>query len=234
MGDPGPDAAHDPPPTNRRKARKAANAERREQHRLAEERLAAERAQRRADNRAARERDAAARAEQQRLAEVARARVREQESERRQQSAASGAGGRPAPAGTPDEATQAAERERRRHAAAERRARRLERDRRRAEQRAERRREQEAARRAEREAVGTRARGTDPYAVLGIAPGTPAEEIDRAYRRLARAHHPDLHRHGTPQERAAHEIQMKRINTAYGILGDAQRRAAYDRLRRRP
>jgi hypothetical protein len=172
------------------------------------------------------------RAERQRASDAARERARAQEEERAQRAAAA-AKDPPAPAGTADGAARAAERERKRRAAAERRAARIERTRRQAEQKAEQRRAREAARRAEREAVQARARGDDPYATLGIAPGTTAEEVDRAYRRLARAHHPDLHRDGTPQERAAREAQMKRVNTAYGILGDAQRRTAYDRLRRR-
>jgi hypothetical protein len=208
------------PPTSRRKTRQAANAARRERHRLAEERLAAERAQRRADNQAARERDAASRAERQRVADVEREQARVQEEARRQ---AATARERPAPTDAAEKAARAAERGRKRREAAERRA----------ERKTRQRRAQEEAKRAEREAVRTRARGTDPYAILGVTPNTTAEEVDRAYRRLARAHHPDLHRDGTPQERAAREAQMKRVNAAYSILGDVQRRSAYDRVRRR-
>ena len=183
--------------------------------------------QRRAENRAARERDAAERVERQRIADEVRERARLREDERRRRAAASPTGTQPVPPGTDTEAAQAAERERKLRAAAARRDQRIERERRRAEQQAERRRAQEAARHAEREAVRARARGADPYAILGVAPDTTAEEVDRVYRRLALEHHPDRHRHRTPQERASHEAQMKRVNVAYGILGDPQRRAAY-------
>jgi hypothetical protein len=215
-----PEPAPGAPPTSRRKAKQAANAARRQRHRLAEERLAAERAQRRAENQAARERDAALRAERQRIAEAERERARAGEEARRR---AAPPRERPAPEDAAEKAARAAERERKRRAAAERRA----------AQKAERRRAQEEAKRAEREAVRARARGNDPYTILGIAPDTTAEEVDRAYRRLARAHHPDLHQNATPQERAAREAQMKRVNAAYSILGNAQRRTAYDRVRRR-
>lgn len=221
------------PPVSRRKAKKVADAERRERHRLAEERLAAERARHRADNRAARERDAAMRAERQRAAESARERAQSQEAERPRRANAPAPGGRSTPVGAGDEAARAAERERKRRAAAARRAERVARDRRRAERKAERDRAREAARRAEREAVQARARGANPYAILGVTPDATGEEVDRAYRRLARSHHPDLHRDGTPQERAACEGQMKRINAAYSILGDVERRAAFDHLRRK-
>lgn len=229
-----PHTAANPPSPSRRKTKKAANAERRDRHRQAEERLAAERAQRRADNKVARERAAAVRAEQQRAADAAREQAQLREEERRRQRAvAAAAEARSAPKNSEDEAARAAERARKRQAEAERRAARIARAQRRAEQQAEQRREKQEQRRAEREAVQARSRGTDPYVILGITPDATAEDITSAYRRLARAHHPDMHRHGTPQERAAHEAQMKRINVAYGLLGDAQRRPAYDRLRRK-
>lgn len=226
--------ADNPPSSSRRKTKKAANAERRDRHRQAEERIAAERAQRRAENKAARERAAVARAEQQRAADAAREQAQVLEEERRRQRAAAAAAeARSAPKNTEDEEARAAERARKRQAEAERRAARIARAQRRAEEQAEQRREKQEKRRAEREAVQARSRGTDPYIVLGITPDATVEEVTSAYRRLARAHHPDLHRHGTPQERAHHEAQMKRINVAYGILGDARRRPAYDRLRRK-
>jgi len=252
-----PGAAPGSTPINRRKSRKAADAERRERHRLAEERIEAERAQRRADNRAARERDAAERAERQRVADAERENARRQDEERlrrevaghlRRTSGAGSAGVRSAPVGADDEAIQAARRaeaarqaeeakaaarERKRRVEAERRAARAERARRQAEEKAERRRQQEEERRAEREADHARARGADPYAILGIASNATVEEVARAYRRLARTHHPDLNQEGTPQERAAREAEMKRVNVAYGLLGDSQRRKAYDRLHRR-
>lgn len=60
----------------------------------------------------------------------------------------------------------------------------------------------------------------DPYAELGVTPGSDATEIRAAYLRLMREHHPD--RQGSA-ERAA------RLNAAYEVLGDPRRRAAHDR-----
>ncbi|MGL6042735.1 MAG: TerB family tellurite resistance protein [Sandaracinobacteroides sp.] len=60
----------------------------------------------------------------------------------------------------------------------------------------------------------------DPWAVLGLQPGSPDEAIRTAYRRLARAHHPDRHMAGgTPPEfiRVA-EARMAAINAAYAVL----------------
>lgn len=64
----------------------------------------------------------------------------------------------------------------------------------------------------------------DLYAVLGVAPDASANEIDRAYRRLARRYHPGVNP-GDPQ--AAE--RFRQVDDAYRILGDAQQRARYDR-----
>jgi curved DNA-binding protein CbpA len=65
----------------------------------------------------------------------------------------------------------------------------------------------------------------DPYAVLGVAPHATAPEIHHAYRVLARRFHPDTNRDGRT---AALFAQVSR---AYEVLGDVDRRRAYD-LRR--
>ncbi|HIE33463.1 MAG TPA: J domain-containing protein [Thermodesulfobacteriaceae bacterium] len=66
----------------------------------------------------------------------------------------------------------------------------------------------------------------DLYEILGVSPDASEEEIKRAYRRLARKYHPDLH----PGDKKAEE-RFKEINEAYEILSDPQKRAEYDRLR---
>jgi hypothetical protein len=64
----------------------------------------------------------------------------------------------------------------------------------------------------------------DYYTLLGIDPGASADEIGRAYRRAARATHPDVH----PDEPSAAE-RFGAITIAYETLGDPSRRASYDR-----
>jgi hypothetical protein len=63
----------------------------------------------------------------------------------------------------------------------------------------------------------------DLYAVLGVARDAPAREIRRAYRRLARQHHPDLNQQPEGPE------QFVRLANAYEILHDPAQRARYDR-----
>ncbi|MDG6103248.1 DnaJ domain-containing protein [Dactylosporangium aurantiacum] len=67
----------------------------------------------------------------------------------------------------------------------------------------------------------------DPYQVLGVARDATPEEIQRAYRTLARRQHPDINKDPGAEER------FKQINEAYHVLSDPQRRAAYDRSRAR-
>jgi curved DNA-binding protein CbpA len=64
------------------------------------------------------------------------------------------------------------------------------------------------------------------YRILDVALHADHAQIQHAYRRLAKQHHPDL----VPQERRRWaRTQMARINAAYEVLGDPERRAAYDR-----
>ncbi|HEX7736990.1 MAG TPA: DnaJ domain-containing protein [Ktedonobacteraceae bacterium] len=63
------------------------------------------------------------------------------------------------------------------------------------------------------------------YKLLGVAASASAAEIKKAYRRLAREHHPDVNA-------SARDEQIKRLNEAYEILSNARKRAAYDELLR--
>lgn len=63
----------------------------------------------------------------------------------------------------------------------------------------------------------------DHYAVLGVARTATQAQIRTAYRRLARALHPDRN----PGDPAA-ERRFKRVGRAYEVVGDPTRRAAYD------
>ena len=65
---------------------------------------------------------------------------------------------------------------------------------------------------------------TDPYQVLGVSKNASQEEIQQAYRKLAKKHHPDLN----PGNKKAEEL-FKDIGTAYDILGNPEKRARFDR-----
>jgi len=66
---------------------------------------------------------------------------------------------------------------------------------------------------------------TDYYETLGVKPDSTEAEIRTAYRRLARKFHPDVSKEANAEER------FKSINEANEVLGDAQKRAHYDRVR---
>jgi curved DNA-binding protein CbpA len=68
----------------------------------------------------------------------------------------------------------------------------------------------------------------DYYRLMGVKPDATPEQIHAAYRRLARAYHPDIH----PGSSAA-VVRMARLNVAKSILLDGATRAAYDLSRER-
>ena len=64
----------------------------------------------------------------------------------------------------------------------------------------------------------------DPYEVLGVSKNASADEIKRAYRKLAKELHPDLN----PDDPIV-EQRFKEVSQAYQLLSDKEKRAAYDR-----
>src|ERR1700755_580022 len=65
----------------------------------------------------------------------------------------------------------------------------------------------------------------DYYATLGVARDANADDLKKAYRKLAMQYHPDRN----PGDKKA-EMRFKEVNEAYDILKDEQKRAAYDRF----
>jgi hypothetical protein len=67
---------------------------------------------------------------------------------------------------------------------------------------------------------------TDYYQLLGVSAGASSEQIQAAYRRLAKAYHPDLNAGS-----ATAAARMARVNVAKSVLLDPQTRAQYDGIR---
>jgi len=64
----------------------------------------------------------------------------------------------------------------------------------------------------------------DYYSILGVSRSASTEEIQRAYRKLARTYHPDVNKDPAAEER------FKEISEAYDVLSDPETRAKYDRF----
>lgn len=64
----------------------------------------------------------------------------------------------------------------------------------------------------------------DYYTVMGVERDASQDEIKRAYRKLARKHHPDVSKESDA------EVRFKELGEAYAVLKDPEKRAAYDQL----
>ncbi|MFN7289437.1 MAG: DnaJ domain-containing protein, partial [Pirellula sp.] len=65
----------------------------------------------------------------------------------------------------------------------------------------------------------------DYYKVLGVERNSNSDEITKAYRKLARKHHPDLN----PDDKNAKQ-RFQEIQSAYDCLNDPEKRAKYDQF----
>ena len=65
----------------------------------------------------------------------------------------------------------------------------------------------------------------DYYQILGVPRTATADEIKKAFRKLARVHHPDV-----AKDKKAGEKKFKEINEAYEVLGEDEKRKKYDQL----
>ena len=65
----------------------------------------------------------------------------------------------------------------------------------------------------------------DYYGILGVKKDAKADELKKAYRRLARKHHPDVN----PNDKAS-EDKFKEVQEAYDVLSDEKKRKVYDRF----
>lgn len=70
----------------------------------------------------------------------------------------------------------------------------------------------------------------DYYEVLGLQKGASADEIKRAYRKLAMKWHPDKWTQASEAEQKTAEVNFKEVGEAYAVLSDDQKRARYDQF----
>ena len=66
----------------------------------------------------------------------------------------------------------------------------------------------------------------DYYRTLGVTRDATADDLKKAFRKLARKYHPDVSREADAEQR------MREVNEAYAVLSDPEKRAAYDQLGR--
>ena len=68
------------------------------------------------------------------------------------------------------------------------------------------------------------------YEILDIPPSATDEQIRTTYRILVQLHHPDRLQQMSPVVREYAEERLKKINQAYGVLGDPERRAVMGKI----
>ena len=72
------------------------------------------------------------------------------------------------------------------------------------------------------------AESKDYYSILGVSKDATADDLKRAYRKLAKQYHPDAQH--TEEDKKKAEAKFNEINEAYSVLSDENKRAQYDRF----
>jgi len=70
----------------------------------------------------------------------------------------------------------------------------------------------------------------DYYEVLGVSKSSTGDEIQKAYRKLARKYHPDLHADKSDREKETAKQNFQKVQQAYDVLSDSKKRQMYDRV----
>jgi len=70
----------------------------------------------------------------------------------------------------------------------------------------------------------------DYYNLLGVSRSATDDEIQKAYRKLARKYHPDLHADKEEKEKERAKQKFQKVQQAYDVLGDPSKRQMYDRM----
>lgn len=70
----------------------------------------------------------------------------------------------------------------------------------------------------------------DYYQDLGVSKTASADEIQKAYRKLARKYHPDLHADKDENEKEKAKQQFQKVQQAYDVLSDPEKRKLYDQF----
>lgn len=75
-------------------------------------------------------------------------------------------------------------------------------------------------------------KNASPYFVLGLSAGASQDEIRSAYKRLAKLYHPDRYDPRTQPKSHKHANErMQRLNQAYDLIGEPEKRSQYDAIR---
>ena len=72
------------------------------------------------------------------------------------------------------------------------------------------------------------AESKDYYSILGVSKDATADDLKKAYRKLAKQYHPDAQH--TEEDKKKAEAKFKEINEAYSVLSDENKRRQYDQF----